>query len=106
MPYYNTTNLRGRELSEAEKKTVTQDELVLAFFQRHPGGTFTGWDVLKNVFGGTPVPFTSVCRALDTLHKNGKILKTGETVRSGPYNKKCHQWRLKPTTPSQIGLWN
>lgn len=105
MTYFNNTNLTGEELEKAQLAAKTQDEKVAIFFAIYPEDEFTGWEILGRVFPRTVTPFTSICRTLDTLHKKGVIEKTGNLIRSGPYDKKCFTWRLKKEEPEQLSLF-
>ncbi len=97
MPYYNTTNLTGGNLSEAVGKAETQKDIILAFFTKHPDMEFTPFDVQKHAnLSGAPV--TSVRRAMTNLTDDGKLIKTNN-VKKGLYGAMNFTWRLKNNPP-------
>ena len=90
--YYNTTNERSIELERARDSAKKQDSRVYAVFAAHgDSAMFSPWTV-KEVMN-TDAPITSIRRSINTLTKDGRLIKT--TVRvMGPYGRPCYCWRL------------
>ena len=95
MTFFNTVNLEGDELEEAEQATETQEERVLGFFQIYRQRSWTPWEVHRLLYSGANVPITSVRRAIKNLTDEGKLVKTDEK-RQGPYGKPSYTWKIKP----------
>ena len=89
--HFNTTNLSGSELKRREIKAGTQNAIVLAFFQRHPDGEFTPFDVQMYCLSMTPI--TSVRRSMTTLTDLGYLVKTSNR-RPGIYGELNYTWKI------------
>ena len=89
--YYNTTKQLGRNLIKARDEAFKQDERVLAVFEAFPNGTLSPWIIRAKM--ETNAPITSIRRAINTLTKSGKLLKT-QTKMMGPYGKESFTWQL------------
>ena len=91
--YYNTNKLKGEELSDANKKAKSQEDLILEFFQQHPNGIYTPFQVCEAVFDNN-CPVTSCRRAMTNLTKADKLVKT-DFMKMGRYKSWNHTWKLK-----------
>jgi hypothetical protein len=92
--YFNTTDLRGDQLQKERGQASRQEDMILAFFRRHPDELFTPSDVWRRMFLAKGVPITSVRRAITCLTNRGELLKTGKK-RDGLYGKPEHFWTRK-----------
>ena len=99
--YYNTTHETGADLAKYQDAALSQDERLLAFFQAHPGVTWTRAEMHRHVL--TEAPVASITRSLKTLTNKGLVEKTGET-REGAYGRPCYTWRLAEREPEQQEL--
>ena len=91
--YYNTTNEKGEKLAEYKEKAMTQDEIILDWFsytsKRQQG--LTPSNVQRYALSNAPL--TSVRRSMNTLTKQGKLMKT-DVKREGIYGRLEHVWKL------------
>jgi len=104
--YHNSLAHEGDKLRTYEQKAMSQDEIILLHFANE--GDWFGIDV----YGYTPsqvnhyclpnAPLTSVRRSMNTLTKQGKLIKTDEQ-RMGPYGRPETVWRL--AAPVQTDLF-
>ena len=99
--YHNTLAHEGDQLRHYEQKAMTQDERILEAFYLIPSDcgrtpSDVGHYVLPNA------PLTSVRRSMNTLTKQGKLIKTDEQ-RRGPYGRPETVWRL--AAPVQTDLF-
>lgn len=92
MSFYNTNSETGSELKSSINKSKHQEEIILAFFKKHPDKEFTPFEVQEAV-GLDGVPITSIRRAITNLTDDGRLEKT-DTQRKGVYGKKNFCWRL------------
>jgi len=90
--YYPTTAPTAKQLAQRTAKANGQNSLILAFFQANPGHGFTAWQVSKEF---TQWPLTSIRRALHTLEKDDRLVRTGEQ-REGGYGHENFVYQLKP----------
>lgn len=97
MTYYNTTNLTGGQLAREIANCKTQEQAVLLIFQSE--GKLSPSEVFHRY--PTPVPLTSIRRAITNLTKDGLLEKTDKT-KPGAYGKAEHVWQL---TNKQFELW-
>ena len=88
--YYNTTNQSGSLLRWYEEQTDKQEDIVLRFFEEHPGN-HSPFDVHFSCLSSAPI--TSVRRAITNLTKAGKLVKT-DHQKMGAYGKPCYTWKL------------
>jgi hypothetical protein len=92
--YHNTTNQTGEKLKQYQLFTETQDIKVLDFFKKYKDREITPCEVWKNIFDTYSVPITSVRRSINTLTKDGYLIKT-KNKKIGLYGKPAHKWKLK-----------
>lgn len=94
--YFNTTGLEGEDLEGKKKKVSGQNIFILDFFQDRPEQYFTPWDVLKYLQRECychGVPVTSVRRGINTLTRQGYLVKT-DIMKEGAYGSRNHTWKL------------
>lgn len=96
--YYNTNNELGATLETSKKKASYQANVILDFFNRNAGQSYTPCEVLTFCFPKHPhfnegVPITSVRRAITNLTLKGLLVKTG-TMKLGYQGKMVHTWKL------------
>lgn len=91
MNYFNTTNLKDRELKEVSKKASYQETIVLEFFKKHKGMQFGPTGIWMSCFNPEETPLTSVRRAITNLTNKGKLTKT-ENKLIGIYGRKEYLW--------------
>ena len=97
--FYNTTRESGDRLVCYEAVALSQEELVLQFFQQHPDELLKPSQIHSRVF--TPsVPLTSVRRAITNLTKCGILEKT-EWKGMGTFGRPVYCWRLN-CEPSDV----
>lgn len=93
LSFFNTISLKGEELKEATEKAMVQEDMVL--FIMCDGQEYTPFEVQEiynRIF--SPVPITSIRRAITVLTDKGKLEKLDE-MKEGNYGKPNHKWRLK-----------
>lgn len=95
MGFFNTINITGKELKEAQLGVKSQNELILDLFKNNPNKEYTPFEVHSALFGSDQVPVTSVRRAMTTLEKNGDIVKT-DKKKMEIYGKPNYCWKLNP----------
>ena len=99
--YHNTLAHEGETLRRYEQKAMSQDEVILNAFYLLPSDCgYTPSEALACLLPNAPL--TSVRRSMNTLTKQGKLIKTDET-RMGPYNRPETVWRL--ADPVQTDLF-
>lgn len=95
--FYNTTHLKGSELSGAVNAAKTQDAKVLLFFRLNPNGKFSKYQVydelLKIGFITTKTPICSIGRSINSLTGQYFIIKLNESIIER-YGKKNYLWQL------------
>ena len=103
MTYHNTLAHEGEQLRQYEAKAMTQDERILKWFRLDDAawsnGGLTPSYVHENFF--SEAPLTSVRRSINTLTKQGKLIKTDEQ-RVGPYGRPETVWRLAGLVQEEI----
>jgi len=87
--FHNTINESGQKLDTSEKMCITQEQLVLSFFQK--SRTLLSPFQVHAVFPQYPI--TSIRRAMTNLTKDGKLIKT-DKMRQGAYGKANYLWGL------------
>lgn len=92
MSHYNTTNLPPAEFERMDNKAVSQEILILKFFQRNPTKDFTPQEVMDSLLLSCPI--TSVRRAITNLTADGELCRT-DKKRMGSYGMKTYCWKLK-----------
>jgi len=91
--YHNSLNHEGETLRSYEQKAMSQDEKILDFFKNTPLTRCDWTPSLINSYVLPNAPLTSVRRSMNTLTKQGKLIKTDEQ-RMGPYGRPETVWRL------------
>ncbi len=91
--YHNTTNTPDPR--EYEAKALSQDDLVLEYFKRMPGG-HTPSEVASKVLVNAPM--TSARRAMSNLTEAGHLFKTSRQ-QIGPYGRPEYVWVLDTGQP-------
>jgi len=92
--FYNTIELSGIRLKEANVKANRQEDRVLELF-KSTGIAMTPEDVearYNALFDAAPL--TSFRRAITNLTKQGLLVKCDQ-MAAGKYGKPVHFWRLK-----------
>ena len=94
---YNTNNMVGQELTEMSHSAKAQETAVIKFFTDRvadKAGASTIWNVLKITKRiDQAVPLTSIRRAVSTLTKQGKLVKTDD-MSVGVYGKREYMYSL------------
>jgi hypothetical protein len=96
--YHNTTRSSGAELSEYERKALSQDELILDYFQRFPDIAWSPSQVRRHL--NLRSPLTSTRRAITNLTTVGLLIKTPAQI-TGPYGRPEYLWKLARHDPNQ-----
>jgi len=95
--FFNTTHEHGQPLIQSEKKTQTQDELVMWLFRAFnnngmtPSKVWSSLIELRKIDRNTPL--TSIRRSISTLTKDGQLSAT-ERQEKGHYGKSEGVWQL------------
>lgn len=93
MSFFNTINLKGEELKVATQSCSKQEERILELMKNGIAKTPSEvWEKYNKTF--SPVPITSIRRAMTCLTEKGKLEKLDE-MKEGNYGKKNHKWRIK-----------
>lgn len=90
--FYNTIHQQGEDLVQSEKKAKSQNEMILAFFEKHPNEEFSPPQI-QEALSLYHTPITSIRRSITTLTKDGKLIKTENQVK-GIYDKPNYKWRF------------
>lgn len=92
--FYNTTGLKGDELTAAIQSNVNQDSNILELFKKlqQPLTPFDVQAVLASK--GFSYPITSVRRSITCLTERGELEKLPE-FKKGNYGRLNHKWCLK-----------
>jgi len=93
MTYFNTTHVRGQELSEYKVMATRQETLIYEFFRRNSDGQWTPEDIKKLHPNFLKVPITSIRRAFTNL-KDSYIYKTDHKVL-GRYGRPIYTWKVR-----------
>jgi len=91
--FHNTIDATGQALIKYESEAKTQEQKILAFFQRYPNSSMTPDQVHSLAFSPN-VPLTSIRRGISNLTKAGLLVKT-EIQKQGKYGKPNYTWKLK-----------
>ena len=103
MSYYNTIEEVGSALTESNKKTRKQEELIFDLFVKRNQPLSPSMVLTES---GLNCPITSIRRAITDLTNLGKIVKTNRQVR-GMYGKAEHLWELPDLKePKQVSLFS
>ena len=96
--FYNTIGATGAELKKFQQQTETQEEKILALFEKYPNEELTKHEVKTQLVNMGKIhdrtPESSISRALTDLMNDGKILKL-DKMRMGEFDKPNHLWKLK-----------
>lgn len=90
--YFNTTNIDGNELFKAIEGAENQNKKVLAIFKalNRPISP-TQLEEIYLEFTGSPIPRSSVARALNTLTNTGELIKTNKH-RLSKFKRREYLW--------------
>ena len=102
MSYYNTIEEVGSALTESNKKTRKQEELIFDLFVKRNRPLSPSMVLSQS---GLNCPITSIRRGMTDLTNLGKIVKTNRQVR-GMYGKAEHLWELPLLEPKQVSLFD
>lgn len=95
--YYNTTHLKGSELSEAVNAAKTQDAKVLQIFRLNPEAKLSKYQVHDSLISQdliNPKTLTSsIGRSITTLTEKGYLVKTNEHILER-FGRKNYLWQL------------
>ena len=96
--FYNTIGATGTDLKKFNRQTETQEEKILALFEKNPNEEFTKHEVKTRLVNMGKIhertPESSISRALTDLMNDGKVLKL-DKMRMGEFDKPNHLWKLK-----------
>ena len=90
MSYYNTTRQKGEQLKVAWKKTRSQDNKVMDYFNTHGRATPSEVWLHFNKYENN-VPITSIRRSITNLTGDNMLSKT-EDKREGVYGRPEYVW--------------
>ena len=102
MSYYNTNNLTGFDLKEANRKASTQEDRILQFFERNQGIRYSPEEIQTYCQMATR-PLTSVRRAITNLTNDGHLRKTND-MKPGIYGKPVRTWEFS-SGQNQREIW-
>jgi hypothetical protein len=102
MSYYNTNNEKGATLQESQKKTKSQDEMVLDYLRSHdqlgvtPERCLRHFQIMETLSGNRwqNTPITSIRRSFSNLKKKGLIYKLDYKIK-GDFGKNISVWKAK-----------
>ena len=90
MSYYNTTGQKGEQLKVSWKKTKSQDDKVMEYFNIHgkatPSEVWIHFNKSEN-----NVPITSIRRSITNLTSANMLSKT-DNKREGVYGRPEYIW--------------
>lgn len=90
--YYNTTNLKGEDLKNAQQQALTQNEAIYLLFTQR-SRDFTPSEVLFILQEKLNYPpLTSIRRSISDLTRSGLLIRT-EIKRNGQYGRKEYAWK-------------
>ena len=103
MSYHNTTNLNGKELKEAKRNAVTQEEIILDIFKDKEVRLTPSdvWIIYRRDI--KDVPLTSIRRAITNLTNRYKLYKCND-MREGMYGKLEHCWKIMEKSHNQLSF--
>jgi len=91
--FFNTIELAGSELKQAEEEAGSQNDQVLRIYQEHADQLLPPTEVHR-LYANWNTPLSSIRRSITTLTKLGYLVKTSE-MRPGWYGRDNHCWKLK-----------
>ncbi len=97
--FHNTIQLNGIELLVADGKCKNQDQVILAYFDKHSSISFTPFEVQEGL-SLYRTPITSIRRSITNLTTDGHLENTGEQAM-GIYDKPNYKWRRRVTKGQQ-----
>ena len=89
--FHNTTDLKEKELINANKRANLQEQKILKFFEASQYNSYTPSEVWLAF--GQQWPLTSVRRSITNLTNEGYLIKLKEQ-RVGFYGEKNYCWKL------------
>jgi DNA polymerase (family 10) len=89
--YFNTTDIKGEPLHEANLKSRIQNEEILKIYLAY-GDKLTPCECWDKLGGDKFAPLTSIRRGITTLTKQGRLLKLKEKKPKGVYGKPAYYW--------------
>lgn len=91
--FFNTIELSGKDLAEAEANARNQEQRILYLFKFYKSGTPSQ---MSNRYDKRwpSVPITSIRRAITNLTENNYLEMTDQ-MYPGLYGKPEHSWQLK-----------
>lgn len=96
MHYFNTTQLTGEDLKQAVTDAKDQEEAIYIIYKT-TDKPFTPSSILGMMErAGHRLPITSVRRAITNL-TDRKLLVMLPNMKTGPYNRPEHYWRINKT---------
>jgi hypothetical protein len=95
--YHNTVPVRGKELTERNRRANAQEVFILSIFKENPDKTYTAWEMYLEVQArGRTIIKDSVKRAITNLYTSDELIKTNEE-RDGQYpGSKNKAYKLNP----------
>lgn len=96
MEFFNTTNLRGDDLSSAKSKADAQEKIILSLLREsvEPLAPFQIQERLKND-KDVYMLITSIGRSLRTLTKKDKLIKSEKPEVIGRWGRSNYTWRAR-----------
>ena len=95
MSYYNTINLKGTSLEEANLKAKSQCDVIKIIFSEFKDVVYTPFNVheIYESITKKSTPITSIRRAISDLTDEGFLKKTDRMIL-GNYGAKNYLWKL------------
>lgn len=91
--FYNSVHLTGHKLTASKTQAKYQNDIVLDIF-RFANIPLTPFDVHSLYCSKNPsCPVTSIRRAITTLTKAAKLIKTG-TMKKEVFGKPNYKWKI------------
>lgn len=91
--FYNTIDLEGKDLEEAENAALSQEQLILRWFIKQGDSFRCGPSSIHDRVFGKSIPLTSVRRALTSLKIRRDLVKSPAMI-IGTYGKPEHLWHV------------
>lgn len=99
--FFNTINATDSELELYQKKSISQESIVLEFFKTNSIDKYTCEDVWLRLQSlgkiSMRVPKDSIKRAISVLKRSNKLIKLSE-MKLGEYGKPNHYFILNNDT--------
>ena len=100
--YHETGIVSADDRERYEQQAGSQEEIVLEFFRKRPGLSYSPERVQELVLPSAPL--TSVRRALSNLTHAGELVKT-EITTDGRYGRAVCTWTLRIVPSGQLELF-